>query len=171
MTTPVTTLDQRYSVPSAVATTWEETQRVIESAELFLLTTVRSDGRPHCTPVVAAWCDDALHFTTGDGEQKAQNLRTNSQVILTTGHNDWQAGVDIVIEGDALRATDQAVLERLIVAFQSKWDGDTWAYTARDGKFYHPAGFEVLAYSVAPKKVLAFAQGTFGHTVHRFSES
>lgn len=171
MTTPVTTLDQRYSVPSAVATTWEETQRVIESAELFLLTTVRSDGRPHCTPVVAAWCDDALHFTTGDGEQKAQNLRTNSQVILTTGHNDWQAGVDIVIEGDALRATDQAVLERLIVAFHSKWDGDTWAYTARDGKFYHPAGFEVLAYSVAPKKVLAFAQGTFGHTVHRFSES
>jgi general stress protein 26 len=170
MTTPVTTLDQRYSVPDAVATTWEATQLAIRGAELFLLTTIRPDGRPHCTPVVAAWSDDALHFTTGADEQKAANLRANSHVILTTGHNDWQAGLDIVVEGDAIQTTDQSALERLRAPFGSKWDGDTWTYTARDGKFYHPGGFEVLAYSVAPKKVLAFAQGTFGHTVHRFPE-
>jgi hypothetical protein len=75
------------------------------------------------------------------------------------------------VVGDAIQTTDQSALERLSEPFASKWDGDTWAFTARDGKFYHPAGFEVLAYAVAPKKVLAFAQGTFGHTVHRFPES
>jgi general stress protein 26 len=171
MTTPITTLDQRYSAPSAVATTWEETLRGIESAELFLLTTIRPDGRPHCTPVVAAWCDDALHFTTGDDEQKAANLKTNSHVLLTTGRNDWQGGLDIVVEGDAIQVTDQLALERLGAAFLPKWDGDSWGFTARDGKFFHPGGFEVLPYSVSPKKVLAFAQGTFGHTLHRFTET
>ena len=34
MDTPVTTFDQRYSDPDAVAAGWEETVRVLESAEL-----------------------------------------------------------------------------------------------------------------------------------------
>ena len=54
--------------------------------------------------------------------------------------------------------------------WRSKWDGG-WEYSARDGRFYDPDGFEVLAYSVAPEKVLVFAKGKFGHTVHRFPES
>jgi predicted pyridoxine 5'-phosphate oxidase superfamily flavin-nucleotide-binding protein len=53
---PVTTLDQQYSDPAAVAAGWEETRGVLETAELFWLSTVRADGRPHVTPVVAAWC-------------------------------------------------------------------------------------------------------------------
>jgi hypothetical protein len=35
MTTPVTTLDARYSDPDAVATEWDETRRVLESAQVF----------------------------------------------------------------------------------------------------------------------------------------
>jgi general stress protein 26 len=101
MISPVTTLDERCSDPSAVAITWKETQRAIEIAELFWLTTVRADGRPHSTPVVAVWDDGALHFTTGGEEQKSANLRTNSHVILTTGCNDWREGIDIVVEGEA----------------------------------------------------------------------
>jgi hypothetical protein len=143
---------------------------VIESAEIFWLTTVRSDGRPHCTPLVAVCSDGAIHFTTGDKEQKAANLRANSQVLLTTGCNDWRGGLDIVVEGEAQLATDQLVLERLSETWLSKWDGG-WEYSARDGRFYHPYGFEVLTYSVAPEKVLVFAKGKFGHTVHRFPES
>ena len=38
----------------------------------------------------------------------------------------------------------------------------------QDGRFDHPDGFEVLGYSVAPVKVLAFAKGKFGHTAPRF---
>ena len=62
MTTPVTTLDQRFSDPNADATGWEQTRRALADAELFWVTTVRADGRPHMTPLVAVWFDDALHF-------------------------------------------------------------------------------------------------------------
>ena len=58
MASPVTTLDLRFSDPAATATGWEETCRVLEAAELFWLTTVRADGRPHVTPVVAAWAEE-----------------------------------------------------------------------------------------------------------------
>jgi hypothetical protein len=44
MNTPVTKLDPRYSQPDAVAAGWEETRRVLESAELFWISTVRADG-------------------------------------------------------------------------------------------------------------------------------
>lgn len=49
---PVTTMDTRYSEPDAVATSWDETRRALETAEVFWLSTVRADGRPHVTPVL-----------------------------------------------------------------------------------------------------------------------
>jgi hypothetical protein len=55
MNAPVTTLDQRYSGTTATAVTWDDTLHVLETAELFWISTVRADGRPHVTPVVAAW--------------------------------------------------------------------------------------------------------------------
>jgi hypothetical protein len=54
MSAPMTSLDQRYSDPKATAITWADTERSIQSAELFWLSTVRADGRPHVTPLVAA---------------------------------------------------------------------------------------------------------------------
>ena len=71
----MTKLDTRFSDPDAVATSWDEISRVLETAELFWISTVRADGRPHVTPVVAVWLDNALHFSTGANEQKAVNLR------------------------------------------------------------------------------------------------
>ena len=62
------------------------------------------------------------------------------------------------------------VLERLIEAWRTKWDG-RWEFSARDGNFYHSERFEALACSVVPNKVLAFTKGTFAHTVHRFQDS
>jgi general stress protein 26 len=168
MRTPETTLDQRYSGPDAVATQWDVTRQEIEAAELFWLTTVRGDGRPHVTPLVAVWHGDAVYFTTGAGEQKERNLRVNSHVILTTGRSDWREGLDIVIEGHARMVTDETVLQRLGEAWSAKWDG-RWQYFERDGCFHHPDGFEVLPYEVVSTKVLAFAKGEFAHTVHRFS--
>ena len=93
MTTPVTALDQRYSDPAAAAAGWEETRRVLEAAELFWISTVRADGRPHVTPLVAAWAGGAIHFHTGEGEQKLLNLRANPHVVLTTGCNRWDRGL------------------------------------------------------------------------------
>jgi general stress protein 26 len=166
--TPVTSLDDRYGNSEASAFSWSDTQRELEKAELFWLTTVRADGRPHVTPLVAVWSNGALHFTTGDQEQKFANLRANAHVILTTGCNDWREGVDVVVEGDARQSANQAELEELASVFHAKWDGDTWGYEAREGKFFHPGGFEVQLFSVRPRVVYAFAKGMFAQTTHRF---
>lgn len=89
MTEQVTSIDTRFSDPGTVATSWEETLRLIEAAELFWISTVRGDGRPHITPLPAVWLDGAIHFCTGVAEQKAINLTGNPHVALATGCNDW----------------------------------------------------------------------------------
>jgi nitroimidazol reductase NimA-like FMN-containing flavoprotein (pyridoxamine 5'-phosphate oxidase superfamily) len=169
---PETTLDPRFSDPEAVATGWDETRHTLETAELFWLSTVRADGRPHVTPLVGVWLDGALHFCTGAAEQKAVNVRGNPHVILMTGRNDWETGLDVVVEGDAVPVTDNVALKRLAEAWTVKWDG-RWHYAVGDGCFHHQEGTEilpeaVLVFSVTPTKVLAFAKGTFGHTRHQF---
>ena len=65
-------IDTRFSEPGSAATPWSQTRGVLEAAELFWTTTVRADGRPHVSPLVAVWLDDALHFSTGAEEQKAE---------------------------------------------------------------------------------------------------
>ena len=134
MNKPVTELDQRFSDPGAVATGWEKAREVLAESQLFWITTVRADGRPHLTPLVAVWHHDALYFCTGAAEQKAVNLRGNPHVILMTGCPDWDGGLDVVVEGDAVPVTDDAVLKRLAQAWTAKWDG-RWQFQARDGAF------------------------------------
>jgi general stress protein 26 len=168
MNTVTAELDPRFSQPGAVPTAWEETRRVLEQAQLFWISTVRADGRPHVTPLVAVWLDGAIHFSTGADEQKGVNLRSNPRVILTTGCNRWDGGLDVVVEGEAVRQTDHGTLERLAAAWAAKWDGQMWRFEVRDGCFHHPEGGAALVFSVTPDKVLAFAKGTFGATRHRF---
>jgi nitroimidazol reductase NimA-like FMN-containing flavoprotein (pyridoxamine 5'-phosphate oxidase superfamily) len=168
MATPVTKIDKRFSDPAAEATSWDETRAVIEAAELFWITTVRADGRPHVTPLVAVWVDDALYFCTGPEEQKALNLAANPHVILTTGANGWQGGLDVVVEGDAVAVTDDDLLKRLAQAWTAKWDG-RWQYQVGNGQFEHMGGFPVPVFGVRPRKVLAFGKGeVFRHTRHTF---
>ena len=165
MTEPARDLDVRFSDPDATPTSWDETESALAAAELFWITTVRADGRPHVTPLVAVWLDGALHFTTGPDEQKAVNLRANPHVILTTGCNQWDRGLDVVVEGDAVRVTDDATLQRLADAWRTKWDGQ-WQFDVDAGAFRHEAG-TALVFAVAPTKVLAFGKGTFSQTRHR----
>ncbi len=166
MNEPVTTFDSRYSDPNAVATPWEETRRVLETAELFWLSTVRADGRPHATPVVAVWLDGAIHFATGAGEQKAVNLRLNPHVLLTTGCT-WNEGLAVVVEGEAAQVTDNDVLKRLAQAWTTKWDG-RWDFEVGDGAFRAEDGM-ALVFSVKPGRIFAFANGPiYGHTRYQF---
>ena len=166
MNPPTSELDTRFSDPDATSTSWDETVRVLETSELFWITTVRADGRPHVSPLVAVWLDGALHFTTGAEEQKASNLRANPHVILTTGCNQWDRGLDVVVEGDAVRVTDDAMLQRLADAWRTKWDG-SWRFEVDAGSFRHEAG-TALVFAVAPTKVLAYGKGTFSQTRYRW---
>jgi general stress protein 26 len=168
MTSPLTSLDHRFSDPAAVATTWEQTRQALEAAQLFWITTVRADGRPHVTPLVAVWADDTLYFCTGNGEQKAVNLRANPHVVLTTGCNGWEDGLDVMVEGEAVPVTSGETLKNLAGAWGAKWDG-RWQFEAGDGGFLNPGGDpQATVYAVRPAKVLAFTKGAFSHTSHRF---
>jgi nitroimidazol reductase NimA-like FMN-containing flavoprotein (pyridoxamine 5'-phosphate oxidase superfamily) len=57
--------DSRFSDPAAGPTPWEDVVAALERAELYWLSTVRRDGRPHVTPLVGVWHDGAMHFSTG----------------------------------------------------------------------------------------------------------
>lgn len=167
MTTPTTTLDEIYSDPGATATSWDDTREVLEKAELFWVSTVRADGRPHMTPLVAVWVDDALHFCSGENEQKSVNLRQNQNVILSTGCNQWDGGLDVVVEGTAVRVTDHDTLQRLAEAWTRKWDGRWDEYKPAEGGFKGDTE-TIVVFSVRPAKVFAFAKGNFSHTRHLF---
>jgi nitroimidazol reductase NimA-like FMN-containing flavoprotein (pyridoxamine 5'-phosphate oxidase superfamily) len=62
---PRTTLDARYSEENAQAVPWLDAVTRLERAGLFWVSTVRADGRPHVTPVVAVWMNGALYFSSG----------------------------------------------------------------------------------------------------------
>ena len=167
VTDPTPELDARFSAPDAQTTPWEDVRRTIDEAELFWISTVRGDGRPHVTPLPAVWQDDVLHFCTGAGEQKGVNLARNASCTLTTGNNAWKQGLDVVIEGTAERVTDEARLQRLADAWASKYDGD-WQFNVANGAFQHDDGGEALVFEIVPTKILAFAKGDFAQTRYRF---
>ena len=159
MQDPSTTIDLGHSSSSdAVATPWEETRRVLETAEVYWLATVRADGRQHVTPVVPAWLEGTLYFSTGGIAQKAKNLRGNLQVVLTTGCNHLATGLDIVVEGDAAPVTNAAVHERLYQVWAAIW-GEGWPIQLHDGVLCEQSGEPLLVFSVTPTKIFAYARG------------
>ncbi|MFA1543970.1 pyridoxamine 5'-phosphate oxidase family protein [Actinomadura monticuli] len=165
MKNPTPRLDERFSDPGTRPVPWATTREALDSAQLFWITTVRSDGRPHITPLVAVWLDEALHFCTGREEQKALNLAGNPRVALTTGCNRWDGGLDVIVEGTAERVTAPASLKRLAAAWAAKWDGQ-WQFQPTDTGFAHADGAEALVFAVHPAKILTFTKGTFTQTTY-----
>jgi general stress protein 26 len=159
-------LDRRFSDPEAGPTPWSDAERVLKQAELYWLTTVRADGRPHVTPLIGVFDGGAVHFCTGLREQKARNLEHDDRVALTTGNNTWARGLDVVVEGTAGRVVDQATLQRLADAYEAKY-GSAWRFEVGDGVFGE--GEDAAAvFRIEPAKVLAFAKEPHGQTTYRF---
>ncbi|GGT63524.1 MULTISPECIES: pyridoxamine 5'-phosphate oxidase family protein [Streptomyces] len=162
-----TMLDPRYSAPEAAAGDWSEAVARLSAAEVYWLTTVRPDGRPHVTPLIAVWSEGALHFCTGPDERKARNLSANPRVALTTGTNSLSEGFDLVVEGEAVQVTDEGRLRALAEAYVKKY-GEVWRFEVRDGAFLGDGG-TALVFSVAPRTAFGFAKGDrFGQTRWRF---
>lgn len=166
-TSPQEILIERFSEPGVPPTPWSQVQAVLENAELFWLSTVRSDGRPHVAPLPAVWHEGRLHFCTGADEQKAVNIERNPRVALTTGNDRWKEGLDVVVEGSAVRIDDASKLKVLADLWRSKYSGD-WDYGVGNGVFIHGEGAEAVVFEVSPEKVLSFAKGRFAQTRYRF---
>lgn len=164
---PITELDARFSAPGAAPSPWEDAAGLLESAEVWWLSTVRRDGRPHVTPLLAVWQDGALHFCTGADEQKRRNLEANRQVALTTGTNALHSGLDLVVEGRAERVVDEGRLKALADAWEAKY-GPDWHFDVRDGAFHNTEGGRALVFAVAPARALGFRKGDYAQTRWRF---
>jgi len=131
---PIAELDPRFSDPDATATPWAEARSQLEDAEIFWLSTVRPDGRPHVTPLIAVWLQDSLWFVTGPTERKAMNLAENPRCVLTTGCNNLSEGLDVIVEGEAVRVVDDAMLQRVADCYAAKYP-EPFHFTVRDGTF------------------------------------
>jgi hypothetical protein len=165
-TDPVTEIDARYSDEGAAPTPWSEGRDRLEAAELYWLTTIRPDGRLHATPLIGVWAKDALYFCTGPDEQKAKNLARDRHCLLTTGSNALKEGFDLIVEGEAVKVDDDAVLKGIAEAYEAKYGSD-WHFDVRDGAFHHGPG-EAWVFEVAPSAVYGFGKGPYSHTRWRF---
>ncbi|MFE0415140.1 pyridoxamine 5'-phosphate oxidase family protein [Streptomyces tendae] len=176
---PTTELDARYSsalnprpgASDVTATEWAEARRRVEAAEIFWAVTMRPGGGPHITPVIAAWHDGVLYFSTGPGEQKARNLAHDAHCALLTGGNSLTEGFDLVVEGVAERVGDPAVLEEVIAAYEAKYGAHI---TSAEGTF-HGIGDALrrsddVLFAVAPVTAYGFGRdgGVYSHTRWRF---
>jgi nitroimidazol reductase NimA-like FMN-containing flavoprotein (pyridoxamine 5'-phosphate oxidase superfamily) len=168
---PLTELHAGFSSEGAHPTEWAEGRQHLEEAEVFWLSTVRPDGRPHVTPLLAVWCADAMYFCTGSDERKAKNLKRNQHCILTTGRNTLDESLDVVVEGRVAEVSDAAELEQVAKTYETKYPTHVGA---RKGTWFGLADTirrsEVSVYRVTPRTVLGFARGReFSQTRWQFA--
>jgi nitroimidazol reductase NimA-like FMN-containing flavoprotein (pyridoxamine 5'-phosphate oxidase superfamily) len=164
---PTPKIDPRFSDPAAGPTSWADAEAALARAELYWLTTVRADGRPHVTPLVGVAYDGAVHFCTGLREQKARNLESSPLVALTTGTNTWAQGMDVVVEGATVRVTDPGTLQALADAYLAKY-GEDWRFEVEGDGFKSDEGGPAAVFRIEPSKVLAFAKEPHAQTTFRF---
>lgn len=166
---PVAELNTQFSSPGATALPWREAEQYLQQAEVFWLSSVRPNARPHVAPVIAVWLDGALYFCTGADERKAKNLAHNPQVVISTGRNALAESLDLVIEGEAVAVSEEAQRSKVADALAAKY-GDGWRLPGIEG---------VVVFAVTPTTAFGFGrgdgkgpppQGGFNQTRWRFQD-
>ena len=113
---------------------WSVALQALESAKAqartpFLATT-RPDGRPHMAAVGALWDDGNIYFTSGAGTRKSRDIAGNAKCSI-----GWSLeGIDLVIEGTAVKVTDDETLQRLA----KRYADQGWPASVKDGAFTAP---------------------------------
>lgn len=96
----------------------------------FFLGTLRPDGQPHAAGIGALWLDGDLYFTSGPGARKARNLAANPACTVSARLE----GIDLILEGNAARVTDQPTLE----AVASRYREGGWPAEVEGDAFTAP---------------------------------
>jgi general stress protein 26 len=150
-------IDRRYSDQEAEAVPWADAEARLAAAEVAWVVTVRPDGRPHATPMVPVTHDGKVYFQTGSAEVKHANLQANPHVLVLAGDTAWDRGLDVAVEGVAIRLTDDTLLRRLAELYRDRWDG-RWQLD-----------IQAVVFEVTPDKAYGHAKGDpFGQTNYRF---
>jgi hypothetical protein len=90
---------------------WSRALKRLEAgtARSYWLATTKPDGRPHVAAVGALWVDGKIYFTSGTRTRKGRNLAANPNCVFSVS----LTGIDLVVEGSAVRITDPPTLLRL----------------------------------------------------------
>ena len=112
---------------------WSRALAALESGEpqkqTPFLATTRADGRPHLAGVGALWDEGKVYFVSGPETQKSRNVAANPTCAIGLS----LTGIDLVIEGEAERVTDEATLQRLA----KRYADQGWPATVENGAFTH----------------------------------
>jgi len=88
------------------------------SDERSFLATTGPDGRPHLAGVGAVWHGGKVYVVSGPDTRKSRNLDGNPACAVSMSTK----ALDLVIEGEAERLTDEATLRRLAERYaQGGW--------------------------------------------------
>ncbi len=96
----------------------------------FFLGTSDPDGRPHAAGVGAIWFDGALYFVSGPETRKSHNLAANPACTISVRLE----GIDLILEGEASRVTDQPTLEQVAQLYRE----DGWPTEVQGDAFTAP---------------------------------
>ena len=90
---------------------WSRALKQLEAgtAASYWLATTNPDGRPHVAAVGALWVDGKIYFTSSTRTRKGRNLAANPACVFSVS----LTGIDLVVEGSAVRITDRPTLLRL----------------------------------------------------------
>ena len=90
---------------------WSRPLKQLEAgtAASYWLATTKPEGRPHVAAVGALWIDGKIYFTSSPKARKGRNLAANPNCVLSV----TLKGLDLVVEGSAVRITDRPTLLRL----------------------------------------------------------
>jgi hypothetical protein len=97
----------------------------------FFLGTVRPDGRPHSAGIGALWHDGDLYIVSGPQTRKSLNLAVTPACTISVGLE----GLDLVLEGEATRVTDQPTLETVARKYR---EGGGWPAQVEGDAFTAP---------------------------------
>jgi hypothetical protein len=114
---------------------WSRAEQQLEAAvggmdAHFFLATVRPDGRPHVAGVGALWVDGKFYIVSGPGTRKSRNLAERADCVISVNLPD----LDVVVEGTAMKVTDEPTLQRLA----ERYAAQGWPATVKDGAFTAP---------------------------------
>ena len=151
---------------------WARALRLLEgdSGKTFWLATTNPDGRPHVAAVGALWVDGKIYFTSSTRTRKGRNLVAHAECVLSV----TLAGMDLVVEGAAVRVTDRPTLLLLAKRYAAQGWPASVSGTALTAKYSAPSAGPPPWNLYAVKPVTAFGVATaepWGATRWRFERT
>jgi hypothetical protein len=94
---------------------WSRALKELEGGKggTYWLATTNPDGRPHVAGTGALWVDGKVYIVTGGRTRKGRNLAAHARCVVSVSFT----GIDLVLEGAAVRVTDRPTLRRLAARY------------------------------------------------------